>query len=79
MQAAWDPSTPFNEAIGPLGSKSGLRVLALRTCKGDTVVGLPEGRDEELRKQTQGEDVRARKWAWSGKWAVVELSDGKPE
>ena len=51
-------------------------MLALRTCKGDTVVGLPKGKDEELR-QDQGGSVDARRWAWKGKWAVVELSDGK--
>lgn len=73
---AWDPTTSFVKAIGPLGSASGLRVLALRTCKGDTVVGLPKGKDEELREK-QGGDTRARKWAWSGKWAVVEMCDGK--
>ncbi|KAK5077585.1 Hairy/enhancer-of-split with YRPW motif protein 2 [Exophiala xenobiotica] len=74
--AAWDPTTPMHEAAGPLGKSSGIRVLALRTCKGDTVVGLPKGRDEELR-QEQGGQPEARKWAWKGKWAVVELSDGK--
>lgn len=55
-----------------------MRSLALRTCKADVVVGLPAGRDEEIR-QTQGggDDSGARKWAWSGKWAVVQLCDGK--
>lgn len=53
-----------------------MSILALRTCKGDTVVGLPKGKDEELRKQ-QGGQPEARVWAWKGKWAVVELSDGK--
>ena len=78
--AMWDPTTPFNEAIGPLGEKdSGFRVLTLRTCKADTVVGLPEGKDEELRDgQGGGEEEKAkRKWAWSGKWAVVQFWDGK--
>ncbi|OJD38909.1 uncharacterized protein BKCO1_3000131 [Diplodia corticola] len=76
--AAWDPTTPFVEAIGPLGPKSGVRVLALRTCKADVVVGLPKGRDEELRKmEGGGGDSGCRKWAWSGKWAVVQFSDGK--
>ncbi|KAF8245170.1 DUF89 domain-containing protein [Wilcoxina mikolae CBS 423.85] len=71
--AAWDPTTPFEEAIGPLGKKgSGMRTLALRTCKADVVVGLPEGKDEELK----GGEV-ARKWGWSGKWAVVQFWDGK--
>jgi len=75
-QAAWDPTTPLEEAAGPLGKASGIRVLALRTCKGDTVVGLPKGKDEQLR-QEQGGQPEARKWAWKGKLAVISLSDGK--
>ncbi|KAF2273810.1 DUF89-domain-containing protein [Westerdykella ornata] len=76
--AAWPATTPFAEAIGPLGPGSGIRVLALRTCKADVVVGLPEGEDERI-KATEGGggDSGARKWAWSGKWAVVQFSDGK--
>ncbi|KAK2744976.1 hypothetical protein FQN57_004106 [Myotisia sp. PD_48] len=74
----WDPTTPFNEAIGPLGPKSGMRTLALRTCKADVIAGLREGEDERLRKLPGGGgDSGARKWAWSGKWAVVSLCDGK--
>jgi len=77
-QAAWDPTTPFTHAIGPMGPGSGVRVLALRTCKADVVVGLPEGRDKELMKMEGGStQVGGRKWAWSGKWAVVQFSDGK--
>ncbi|KAK4040199.1 hypothetical protein C8A01DRAFT_46437 [Parachaetomium inaequale] len=74
---AWDPTTPFTEAIGPLGPGSGLNVLALRTCKADVVVGLKPGEDEKLR-QTEGGggDSGARKWAWNGKWAVVSFSKG---
>ncbi|KAI0196675.1 hypothetical protein EV127DRAFT_450524 [Xylaria flabelliformis] len=72
--AAWDPTTPFAKAIGPLGPGSDVNVLALRTCKADVVVGLPPGVDERLR----GDDGSgARKWAWSGKWAVVSFSHGK--
>ncbi|KEY69200.1 hypothetical protein S7711_01657 [Stachybotrys chartarum IBT 7711] len=73
--AQWDPTTPFSEAIGSLGPKSGLNVLSLRTCKADVVVGLKPGQDEEL-KATEGGggDSGARKWAWSGKWAVISLS-----
>lgn len=75
--ASWDPTTPFTEAIGPLGPGSGLNILALRTCKGDVVVGLKPGEDEKLR-QTEGGggDSGARKWAWNGKWAVVSFSKG---
>ena len=74
----WDPATPFADAIGPLGPGSGVRVLTLRTCKADVAVGLPAGEDERL-KATEGGggDSGARKWAWSGKWALVQLCDGK--
>lgn len=75
--AAWDTTTPFTTAIGPLGPKSGIRVLAFRTCKADTVVGLPAGEDERLRMMPGGGGTEARKWSWSGKWAVVSFSDGK--
>ncbi|PBP16275.1 putative DUF89 domain protein [Diplocarpon rosae] len=74
----WDPTTPFTEAIGPLGPGSGVNVLALRTCKADVVVGLKPGQDEELRAmEGGGGDSGARKWAWSGKWAVVSFSAGR--
>ncbi|KAI1076685.1 DUF89-domain-containing protein [Whalleya microplaca] len=76
--AAWDPTTPFTEAIGPLGPGSGVNVLALRTCKADVVVGLKPGEDEAIRAtEGGGGDSGARKWAWSGKWAVVSFSGGK--
>ncbi len=74
----WEPTTPFTTAIGPMGLASGVRTLALRTCKADTVVGLPEGVDERLKAMDGGGgDSGARKWAWSGKWAVVQFCDGK--
>ena len=76
--AMWDPHTPFAEATGPLGKGSGVRTLTLRTCKADTVVGLPEGEDARLRAtEGGGGDSGARKWAWSGKWALVQFCDGK--
>jgi hypothetical protein len=77
IQAAWDPTTPFTTAIGPLGPHSGLRVLSFRTCKADTVVSLPAGKDEELQKEYPGGGSGGREWAWSGKWAVVSFCDGK--
>lgn len=75
---AWDVRTGFQEAIGPLaggGGDKGLNVLALRTCKADVVVGLGEGVDERV-KATEGGggDSGARRWAWSGKWALVQSS-----
>lgn len=75
----WSTDTSFDTAIGPLGADSGIRILALRTCKADTVVGLTVGVDDELKSLNGGvnEDNEARKWAWSGKWAVVQFHDGK--
>ena len=73
----WDPTTPFSKAIGPLGAGSGVKVLALRTCKADVVVGLKPGEDEKLRAmEGGGDDGGERKWAWSGKWALVSFSAG---
>jgi damage-control phosphatase, subfamily III len=74
--AHWDTTTPFTEAIGPLGPGSGVNVLSLRTCKADVVVGLKPGQDEELKKIGGDTETGARKWAWHGKWAVVCLSNG---
>lgn len=74
----WEPTELFSTAIGPMGTASGIRTLALRTCKADTVVGLSRGTDERLKKMDGGGgDSGARKWAWSGKWAVVQFCDGK--
>lgn len=78
--AMWEPTTPFSTAMGPMGLDSGIRTLALRTCKADTVVGLPVGEDERLRAtEGGGGDSGARKWAWSGKYAVVQFCDGKSQ
>lgn len=60
-----------------MGSRSGIRTLALRTCKVDVVVGLSEGNDERLKAVEGGRDTGARKWAWSGKWAIFQFCDGK--
>lgn len=79
-QLSWDPTTSFTEAIGPLGKSSGVNVLALRTCKADVVVGLDKGQDERLGALVEPDAVepsKARKWAWSGKWAVMQLSEGR--
>ncbi|KAK6835963.1 hypothetical protein PG987_006458 [Apiospora arundinis] len=76
--AAWDPTTPFTEALGPLGPGSGINVLAMRTCKADVVVGLKPGEDEDIRaSEGGGGDSGCRKWAWNGKWAVISFSGGE--
>ncbi|KAK8068536.1 Protein-glutamate O-methyltransferase [Apiospora saccharicola] len=64
-------------------SLADLNVLALRTCKADVAVGLPSGKDEELRTETDPEYTPSaplsgpRRWAWSGKWAVVQFSEAR--
>ncbi|KAL8688640.1 MAG: hypothetical protein Q9224_004834 [Gallowayella concinna] len=76
--AMWPTTVPFSTAIGSMGPGSGIRTLALRTCKADTVVGLTKGEDERLKgMEGGGGDTGARKWAWSGKWAVIQYCDGK--
>ncbi|KAF3932419.1 hypothetical protein ABW19_dt0209755 [Dactylella cylindrospora] len=77
--ANWDPTTPFEVALGPIGKASGTRILALRTCKADVVVGLAPGTDERLRAEDAGnaDEPHKRKWAWNGKYAVVQFNDGK--
>lgn len=76
-QAMWDPTTPFSTALGPLGLGSGIRTLALRVIKADNIVGLTPGLDEELKAPSGSGDSRAREWARTGKWAVVQFCDGK--
>ena len=72
----WPRTTTFQHALGPLGETAGegtpgLRILALRTCKADTCVGLAPGREEELDLEGNGE------WTRTGKYAVVSYYDGK--
>jgi len=77
----WKPTTSFIEALGPLGNKSGLRILSLRTCKSHVIVGLQPGQDEELRKDIAGKKPGTgpdfRTWATTGNYAVIQFCDGK--
>ncbi|KAF5103005.1 hypothetical protein D0Z03_000295 [Geotrichum reessii] len=72
----WPRTTPFKAAIGALAT-SGVKVLTLRTIKADVVVGLEEGLEAELEKKwiEQG-NANKLGWAYSGKWAVIQFSDG---
>ncbi|KAL7341247.1 DUF89 domain-containing protein [Rhodotorula toruloides] len=56
--AWWPTTTPFDDALGPLRGK--IDILSLRTCKADTVVGLPEGTEERVEKEDP-------KWRINGK------------
>ncbi|KAL9045928.1 MAG: hypothetical protein Q9214_001113, partial [Letrouitia sp. 1 TL-2023] len=61
---AWPTDTSFQMAIGELGGASNVRVLALRTCKADVIVGIPKSMDKHLR-ETTGNPHGPREWAWS--------------
>ncbi|RKF56096.1 Protein-glutamate O-methyltransferase SPCC1393.13 [Erysiphe neolycopersici] len=75
--AKWDATTPFTKALGPLGQESGINILSLRTCKSDVIVGLKPDEDESLRNN-EGGDIGERRWTWTGKWAIMSFSNGKP-
>ncbi|CAG8544713.1 12615_t:CDS:2 [Cetraspora pellucida] len=65
----WESITPFKDAIGPLGnSKNSPPLLSLRTGKSDVFVGLDEGVEKSL-----GSD---KSWMYSGKFAVIQFSEG---
>ncbi|KAI5480682.1 hypothetical protein MNV49_007609 [Pseudohyphozyma bogoriensis] len=65
-------STPFDVAIGPLGSEPGAPpIVSLRTIKSDVVVGIPDKIAADLDENESG-------WKISGKYAVVLLSNGHP-
>lgn len=69
----WPHTTPFKSALGPLGARSGLKVLALRTNKADVCVGLEsEDRVRALDKKSPGGG-----WLRTGKYGVISFSDGE--
>lgn len=70
----WDPTTLFKEALQGLAGLN-IPVLALRTCKADVVVGLPEGIYEKLVKvyKEMGNET-GEFWTSSGKWAVISFN-----
>lgn len=71
----WEKTTPFVTAIQDLAA-SKLPVLALRTCKADVVVGLPEGLNEKLVEEYASTGNEGIFWTASGKWAVISFCDG---
>jgi hypothetical protein len=68
----WPHTTPFKSAIGPLGHGSGVKVLALRTNKSDTCVGI----DSEEKVESLDREVPGKGWVRNGKHAVISFSDG---
>lgn len=72
----WAKTTSFVKAIDGL-AESNIHILALRTCKADVCVGLPEGLEEKLIEhwKSLGNEV-GELWCSSGKWAVISYSSG---
>lgn len=69
----WPHTTPFKAALGPLGSRSGLKVLALRTNKADVCVGL----ESEDRVRALDKESPRGGWLRTGKYGVISFSDGE--
>lgn len=73
----WKRTTSWTESIGPL-KNNGLTTLSLRTAKADVIVGLTEGKDEELCSAWEKLGNKYGSWwASSGKWAVICFNEGK--
>ncbi|KAJ2708427.1 Hairy/enhancer-of-split with YRPW motif protein 2, partial [Coemansia sp. Cherry 401B] len=66
----WPVSTPFVDAIGPLAGDGAPPIVALRTAKCDTIVGVDPARAKELFA------VRSD-WMYSGEYGVIQLSPGR--
>ncbi|KAM5526463.1 duf89 domain-containing protein [Fusarium oxysporum f. sp. phaseoli] len=68
----WPHTTTFKSSLGLLGQGSGVKVLALRTNKSDTCVGIES---EEAVKRLNRE-APGMGWVRDGKHAVISFSDG---
>lgn len=69
----WPHTTEFKTALGAMGKGSGVEVLALRTNKSDTCVGVKtEARVKELDQEVPG-----KAWVRNGSYAVISFSDGE--
>ena len=74
--ACWPHTTPFKDALGPLGlphvGRQGkpLRILALRTNKADVCVGLDPQTLQRVEREAPNKE-----WVRNGKYAVVSFSD----
>ncbi|KAF5570435.1 DUF89 domain-containing protein [Fusarium pseudoanthophilum] len=68
----WTHTTTFKSSLGLLGHRSGVKILALRTNKSDTCVGIES---EEVVKRLNREAPEMG-WVRDGKHAVISFSDG---
>ncbi|KAF5233961.1 hypothetical protein FANTH_12357 [Fusarium anthophilum] len=68
----WPHTTAFKSSLGLLGHRSGIKVLALRTNKSDTCVGI--GSEEAVKRLNR--EAPEMGWVRDGKHAVISFSDG---
>jgi hypothetical protein len=69
----WPHTTTYEEALGPLGKQSGVKILALRTNKSDVCVGVPT----QSKVDTLNEEAPGGAWIRNGKYAVVSFNEGQ--
>ncbi|KAJ5307659.1 hypothetical protein N7476_008315 [Penicillium atrosanguineum] len=69
----WPHTTTYEEALGPLGKQSGIKILALRTNKSDVCVGVPTQREVDA----LNEEAPSGAWIQNGKYAVVSFNEGQ--
>ncbi|KAJ2807273.1 Hairy/enhancer-of-split with YRPW motif protein 2 [Coemansia helicoidea] len=66
----WPVSTPFADALGPLSGADAPAIVAVRTAKCDTIVGVDAARAAALFAQQKD-------WVCSGQYGVIQLSPGR--
>ncbi|KAJ1728073.1 Hairy/enhancer-of-split with YRPW motif protein 2 [Coemansia biformis] len=66
----WPVTTPFVEALGPIAGRDAPAIVALRTAKCDTIVGIDGARAAALFAQQKD-------WVSSGQYGVIQLSPGR--
>jgi hypothetical protein len=69
----WPHTTTYEEALGPLGKQSGVRILSLRTNKSDVCVGVPT----QSKVDALNEEAPGGAWIKNGKYAVVSFNEGR--
>lgn len=69
----WPHTTTYEEALGPLGSQSGVKILALRTNKSDVCVGI----QNQAKVDALNEEAPGGAWIRNGKYAVISFNEGQ--
>lgn len=64
----WPHSTPFSEVVRPWCH---FPILALRTCKANVVVGIPESRVRQL--DSEQPNVMSKGWLVNGQFGVLQF------